>query len=268
MSAPAAQPLEIGATPTTSAVPRQSAIYRGRIRHRRSRPHANQFDYGLFMLYLDLDELDELFKDRWLWSINRPNLASFRRGDFHGDRKQPLDQAVRTTVRQQCGLQVNGPIRLLCHLRYFGHSFNPVSFYYCFDPGGTQLQAIVAEITNTPWGERHCYVLPTEAGQRHGRAWHFAFDKRFHVSPFLPMQMRYDWRFDAPGTDLHVHMNALDEQGKIFDATLSMQREEITGLSLARQLIRFPAMTSVVLARIYWQALLIRCKRNPFYAHP
>lgn len=253
---------------TAASVRRHSAIYSGRIRHRRTRPHANDFDYRLFMLYLDLDELPELFDGRWLWSVEKANLASYRRSDFHGDPALPLDQCVRQTVRDQVGLELTGPIRMLCHLRYFGHSFNPVSFYYCFDDDGQRLLAIVAEITNTPWGERHCYVLPTDAGERVGRAWHFHFDKRFHVSPFLPMQMRYDWRFDAPGEDLHVHMNALDEQGKIFDATLRMQRKEITGLSLAGQLIRFPAMTSVVLARIYWQALLIRCKRNPFYAHP
>lgn len=219
------------------------------------------------MLYLDIAELPTLFDGRWLWSIERPNLASFRRADFHGDAAQTLDQSVRDTVKQQSGIEFSGPIRMLCHLRYFGHGFNPVSFYYCFDSDGETLIAILAEITNTPWGERHSYVLPVADAQKNGRAWQFDFDKRFHVSPFLPMQMRYSWRFDQPADDLHVHMNADDEQGKIFDATLRMQRVEINAMSLATQLIRFPAITSVVMARIYWQALLIRCKRNPFYPH-
>ena len=265
MTAAAEQPV----TPDSSVVAprRNSAIYHGRIRHRRTRPQPNNFDYGLFMLYLDLDELPTLFDGRWLWSIERANLASYKRADFHGDHSKALSQAVRDTVHAQSGIVLTGPIRMLCHLRYFGHSFNPVSFYYCFDDDGQTLLAIVAEITNTPWGERHSYVLPIADAVAKGRVWQFDFDKRFHVSPFLPMQLRYSWRFDAPVEDLHVHMQADDEQGKIFDATLRMQRQEISGMSLAKQLIRFPAMTSVVMARIYWQALLIRCKRNPFYAH-
>ena len=100
---------------------------------------------------------------------------------------------------ERTGARPAGPIRLLTHLRYFGYSFNPVSFYYVFDATDTRVETIVAEITNTPWKERHAYVLPVAGAARAGgRAWRFSFEKQFHVSPFMPMDMRYDWRFGAP----------------------------------------------------------------------
>ncbi|MCB1636874.1 MAG: DUF1365 domain-containing protein [Xanthomonadales bacterium] len=245
-----------------------SAIYRGWVRHRRYWPAAHDFRYRLYHVYLDLAELPRLFEGRWLWSLERANLASFRRRDFLGDPAEPLLESVHRCVQSQCGDRLTGPVRLLTHLRYFGLSFNPVSFYYCFDASGRELTHIVAEITNTPWGERHQYVLPIAAGQVHGRSWHFAFDKRFHVSPFLPMDRQYDWRFDQPGDDLHVHMNVNDGQRRQFDATLVLQRRPWSGAALATVLARHPLMTLKVMRAIYWQAFLIRCKRNPFYAHP
>lgn len=245
-----------------------SAIYAGWVRHRRLLPQAHAFRYRLFQVYLDLEELPRLFEGRWFWSHERRNLASFRRADYLGPVDLSLIDAVRLKLRQSTGAEHDGPIRLLTHLRYFGYINNPVSFYYCFAPDGQTLRHIVAEITNTPWGERHQYVLPLSAAERHGSAYHFGFDKDFHVSPFLPMDLRYDWRFEPPGSDLRIHMNASRGAEKRFDATLVLQRRPWTGAGLARALIRFPWMTLTVLRGIYWQAFLIRCKRNPFYAHP
>jgi DUF1365 family protein len=176
-------------------------------------------------------------------------------------------------VRTRTGTRPEGPIRLLTHLRYFGYSFNPVSFYYVFDAADTRVETIVAEITNTPWRQRHAYVLPiTSAARSSARAWHFSFAKQFHVSPFMPMDLRYDWSFGAPGQGLHVHMENFsigEPRGEpVFDATLDLRRREMNTGSLARALLRFPLSTLRVTMLIYWQALKLLCKRVPFFAHP
>jgi DUF1365 family protein len=246
-----------------------SALYHGWIRHRRFGPAKNAFRYRIFMSYLDLAVLPRVFERRWFWSARRPALAWFRRGDFLGPADVPLDDAVRDLVLERTGARPTGPIRLLTHLRHFGHNFNPVSFYYIFDPHHERVETIVAEITNTPWKERHAYVLPTAAAARAGaRAWRFAFEKQFHVSPFLPMQMQYDWCFGAPGAGLHVHMENWRDGEAQFDATLNLRREEMTAGSLARALCQFPLITLEVSALIYWQALKLLWKRAPFHAHP
>jgi DUF1365 family protein len=153
-------------------------------------------------------------------------------------------------------------------LRYFGYVFNPVTFYYCYDESGSDVETILAEITNTPWKERHAYALPAASAQRTGRVMRFQFGKEFHVSPFWPMGMRYDWRFTAPESRLHVHMENWHEGRKAFDATLTMERAEISSASLAGALTRYPLVTAKVTAGIYWQALRLRLKRTPFYANP
>ncbi|MGQ0510179.1 MAG: DUF1365 domain-containing protein [Betaproteobacteria bacterium] len=240
-----------------------SALYTGSLRHRRFAPGPREFRYRLFMAWLDLAELDEVFRGRWLWSVRRPALAWFRRGDYLGNPAVPLDQAVRDLVAAETGRRPAGPIRLLTHLRMFGHCFNPVSFYYCYDAAGAKVETIVAEITNTPWNERHAYVLPARGGELR-----FRFGKAFHVSPFLPMALQYDWRFGAPGARLAVHMRNLDGGAKVFDATLDLERREISAGSLAAALSRFPLMPLQVVAAIYWQAFRLWTRRTPFHAHP
>ncbi|GIX35198.1 MAG: DUF1365 domain-containing protein [Lysobacteraceae bacterium] len=249
---------------------RASAIYVGTVQHRRHAPHPHAFRYRLFMLYLDLDELPTLFEGRWLWSLNRRNLAEFRRSDYLGDPDRPLRSCVLDTVEAATGERPRGAVRLLTHLRYFGYCFNPVSFYYCFEPDGPaqRLHSIVAEITNTPWQQRHQYVLPVASAQRQGDALAWSFDKRFHVSPFLPMEREYRWRLDIPDTAIRIHMDVRGADGKDFDATLSLRRQPLTGANLARCLLRFPAMTMQVIAAIHWQALRIWWKRNPVHDHP
>jgi DUF1365 family protein len=220
------------------------------------------------MSYIDLAELPGLFDRRWFWSARRPALAWFRREDFLGPTKVPLDSAVRDLVHERTGVRPTGPIRVLTHLRYFGYSFNPVSFYYVFDSTGSRVETIVAEITNTPWKERHAYVLPVaDAARGAGHAWRFHFEKQFHVSPFMPMDLRYEWCFGAPSQGLHVHMENWRGAELCFDATLNLRREPMTARALASALLQFPLITAKVSALIYWQALKLLVKRAPFHAH-
>jgi uncharacterized protein len=251
-----------------------SALFTGWIQHRRFGPGRNAFRYPLFMTWLDLAELPQVFDRRWFWSARRPAPVWFRRADYladpiSGSTDAPLDVAVRNLVQLRTGTRPGGPIRLLTHLRFFGCSFNPVSFYYLFDASDTRVETIVAEITNTPWKERHAYVLPVNtATRRTARAWHFSFAKQFHVSPFMPMDMRYDWTFGAPGDALQVQMENHRQGRMTFDATLKLRRQEITGASLSRALLRFPFSSLRVIALIYWQALKLLLKRARIHSHP
>lgn len=267
----------IDATPQARAVqagtrdaarPLASAIYEGCVQHRRHAPHPHAFGYRIAMLWIDLDELPQLFGTRWLWSLNRRNLAEFRRSDYLGPAELPLEEAVRQRVARDTGQRPAGPIRLLTHARYAGYVFNPVSFYYCYADDGCTLQTIVAEITNMPWKERHAYVLPVAEGTRSGSAVSWGFAKAFHVSPFEAMDRDYDWRFTEPGQALSVQMNVSAGDERQFDVTLALHRRELTGAALARVLWRFPLMTLQVVMAIHWQALRLWLKRNPVHDHP
>lgn len=227
------------------------------------------FRYRLFFMFLDLTELPKLFDSYRLWSYEKANVASFRRRDHFGDPQIPLDQAVSDLVRARLGRPPEGPIRLLTHLRYFGHCFNPASFYYCYNAADTEVETIVVEIHNTPWQERYCYVLGAEDNEHPVKHWRrHQFDKAFHVSPFIDMAIRYDWRFRVPGESLQVHM--IDYQGgdKLFDASLALKRRIITRSSLNGMLLRYPLLTGKVITMIYWQALRLVPKRTPFFSHP
>ena len=231
-------------------------------------PRAHAFTYRMFMMYLDLAELDEVFRGRWLWSTSRRAIARFRREHHMGDASVPLIDAVRDLVASHTGARPGGPIRLLTHLSYFGYCFNPVSFYYCFDASGEVLETIVAEVNNTPWGEQHCYVLAARDELGSGGHKRYAPEKLMHVSPFMPMDVEYDWRFNTPADRLDVHMENARDGEKIFDATLNLERTEISATSLARVLVVYPLMTLKVIWSIHWQALRLWLKRVPVYDHP
>jgi len=246
-----------------------SKIYFGRVQHRRFQPKSHEFSYGMFMLYLDLDELPTIFDRFWLWSKDKANLASFRTSDYFCDENGSIKQAVIREVESQCGYTPKGPIRMLTHMRYFGYCFNPVSFYYCFDEQGEHLDFVVAEINNTPWDQRYRYVLDNRKSEtNNAQAVTADFEKLFHVSPFLPMDMQYSWRFNQPGEKLSVFMKNTQQGNKFFDATLLLEAREINSASLAKALIQFPLMTWKVAFGIYWQALRLWLKKVPFYDNP
>lgn len=246
-----------------------SAIYRGTIRHRRFTPVENAFRYRLFFMYLDLAEMPAVLDIHPLWSADRVNLAYFRRRDHFGPADVPLDRALRNHVGMHTGVRPTGPIRMLAHLRYFGHCFNPVSFYYVYDDSDTRLETIVAEINNTPWGERHLYVLDDQNNIHPQGKWRrYRFSKAFHISPYLPMDIDYDWRFSVPHKRLNVHLMNFKDGQRVFDATLDLSREPLSRHNLTRMLLLYPAMTVKVIAMIYWQALKLKVKQSPFYDHP
>ncbi len=243
----------------------QSAIYEGWVRHRRLTPTPHEFRYALFMMYLDLDEIPELFHGHLIWGHERAGVGSFRRTDFLGDARQPLREAVSDIVEARLGRRPAGAIRLLTHLRYFGYSFNPVSVYYCYD--GSALDAIVLDVRNTPWGQRHAYVLDA-ANAEPGRALRFDQPKAFHVSPILDMDLKYRFAIAPPGERLAVHMDCVAPAGKTLDATLWMSRRPWCRSTLTRTLFRFPWMTGTVIGAIYWQALRLWWKRVPYIPNP
>lgn len=238
-----------------------SAIYEGFVRHRRILPKAHEFTYQVFMMYLDLDELEQVFALSPFWSASKPAFARFRRSDFLGSEEKPLDEAVRDFVMQETGERPQGAIRLLTNLRYFGFLINPISCYYCFDQNG-QLRYIVAEVTSTPWRERMHYVIPCNSShQSH------SFAKRMHVSPFMPMDMSYHWRSRSPSRSLSIHLQNWRGGEEVFNATVALRRVEISSASLGRSLQRYPFMTIKVAIAIYWQALRLFLKRMPLFRH-
>lgn len=245
-----------------------SCIYEGRVRHARIRPAMHQFHYRLFMMYLDLDELPTVFDRFWLWSISKSALARFRRKDHLGPRDQPLADCVRGLVEKETGRRPAGPIRLLTNLSYFGYCFNPVSFYYCFAPDGETVEYIVSEVNNTPWGERDTYVLKCRDTNAISSSWRFRPTKKMHVSPFMPMEIEYDWVLSAPTDRLSVFMANSKDGERFFDATMILNRKPINSRSLAGVLFRFPFQTARVMVAIYWEALRLWLKRCPVYIHP
>lgn len=259
-----------------------SAIYTGKVRHRRFSPKQHAFKYDVFMMYLDTREIEDIFSLSRFWSLTHFAPAQFKRTDFHIDRghidknhidkdqltQNPLpsvDESVRNTVASTQGKRPTGPIRMLVNLRYWGINMNPISTYYCFDDSGKKLIAILAEVHNTPWNERHAYVL---TGEDFSHKQHVNFPKEFHVSPFNPIDMDYRWHSTTPNETLALHLENWQDNIKIMDATMTLVREPITAKSMNKILIRFPWMTVKVVAAIYWQAVKLWWKGVPIFTHP
>ena len=217
------------------------------------------------MTYFDISKVESLLPDSFLFKVNKPALVSYYRSDYHGDTKLTLDESVRKTVKEQTGRNLEGPIRLLTHLRYFGYCFNPVSFYYCFDKSDKKLEMIMAEVTNTPWNERHCYFITAKKN----RSFRQELKKQFHVSPFWDMDHDYDWYFSDVSDTISVNMINYKDEKKVFDATLSLSvSKKLTNLNLFLSVLRFPFSTLMVYLRIHYQAFKLWVKGATFYDHP
>jgi hypothetical protein len=261
----------------------ESCLYDGWVRHRRFMGVEHELRTHYFTAYLDLDELPELFDHSRLWSARGRAIAAFRREDHLGDPTRSLAEEVRRLVAARSGSAPAGPIRLLTNLRYFGHCFNPVSFYYCFAAGGERVEAVVAEVTNTPWGERHAYVLEPAGDRPAGAVLRGRFAKEFHVSPFMGMDHTYSWAMTEPGEQLVVHIASAftgpsgagkdtrtgDPAGQLaFDATLSLRRRELSPATMRRLLARHPMITLRSQRQIYTHGLRLKLKGARYFPNP
>ena len=251
----------------------ESCIYRGTVEHSRRGDVEHRFKYSLFMAYLDLDELPGLLKKCLLLSSFRFAPASFRRVDHTGDASQSLSETIRGLVEEETGTRPQGPIRVLTQLRSWGYYFSPLNLYYCFDEDGDRVDAIVAEVNNTPWGQQHCYVLwsgnRVQSDRVTGRrAQRYQHKKSFHVSPFMGMDAEYHWRITPPSDSLDVQIQSRRAGKPIFDATMNLRRSPLTDRSVAAHLIRYPFITVKLICAIYFEALRLWLKQAPFYPHP
>ncbi|MEC7816167.1 MAG: DUF1365 domain-containing protein [Pseudomonadota bacterium] len=253
----------------------------GTIRHRRKQPIQHAFTYPIGMLALDLDEWATVTRSSPFFSLERFNWLSLYRNDYLDPEVPSLRQAVYNRVKSATGWAPDGPIELITHPRYLGYIFNPVSFYLCYARGqspenGDVPRVIVAQITNTPWKQRHVYCLecppPADRDALTARTeWHterFSFEKRFHVSPFNEMNQHYLWTFSFKGPEMRIHMTVRQSDQRYFDATLVVQRQPLTRKILHRGLRRFPLETIKGTAGIYWNALKLKLKGAVFYTHP
>lgn len=244
-----------------------SCLYRGMVTHRRKSPVEHEFSYGMFWLYVDLDE----------WEQDREKVqgltdrffapASFCRCDHLGEESTKLSTAVKEFVKDEAGedLAVE-TVRLLTQPRSFGFYFSPLNLYFCFALDG-QLAAVVAEVNNTPWGEQHCYLL-WHGNRLADSEFEYRHDKAFHVSPFMEMHQQYAWRVGVPGDTLGVHLAVEQDNKAFFDAGMKLSRQPLTGWTLAGNLARSPVNAIRVLTAIYFEAFRLWIKRCPYYPHP
>jgi DUF1365 family protein len=244
----------------------ESALYAGKLRHRRFSPRRHSFSYPVFMAFLDIDRLPELMRVSPFAGYNRWNWTGYYERDHFGDAKKPLRARLAEDAAKNGVALVDGPIFLLTHLRYFGYVFNPVSFYYCYDNSGN-LSQIMAEVNNT-FAESHNYWLTPANERESAAAKRYATAKQMHVSPFMGMELDYDWIFTAPAEQLVAHMNTVADGNAFFDATLQLDHRPWTRRELHRALISYPFMTLRVIGGIHWEALKLWLKGVPVFTHP
>lgn len=238
-----------------------SSLYLGRIRHRRMDEPAREFSYPVWHALIDLDELPTLGRDLRFFSHNGFNLTGFDDRDHMGSEPAPVRVKLETWLRQR-GVETElGRVQLLTHLRILGHVFNPVSFFFIRDRDD-RLRHAVAEVNNT-FGETYCYLLDVEDSSiRHEE------DKRFHVSPFQPLDGRYRFRITEPGQKLTAHIDVIRDGGRVFDTTLSSQRRDLGGSSLLKTVARYPHLGLWTLGLIHYQALRLWLRKAPFFTKP
>ena len=261
---------------------RASAIYEGTVRHRRNEPKVHQFDFRFFMLLLDLDEIESVFRWQPFWSAKHWSLCRFKAEDHLKPFSsiKSLRERALAALAEQGVAQPIGPIRLLTQLSYLGYTMNPVSFFYCYSLTGDKIEAVIAEVNNTPWGEQHLYVVPGRQLTEKSTVRSANIKKEFHVSPFFDLAMNYRLAFSVPGDTLAVKIEnhslateSLEPKThtspiKVLDVTMKLRRKKLTGWNLNGLLVKYPAISMQVGLGIYWQALKLYLKKVPFVPHP
>ncbi len=244
----------------------ESSIYIGTLRHRRMSPKRHEFTYPLFLVFLDVDRIPELMRVSPITSYNRASIVSYRETDHFGDPSLGLRERILRDASDHGIPAPQGKIFLLTHLRYFGYNFNPVSFFYCYNPHG-DFTSVLAEVNNT-FAETHNYWLTPECEIAARSSKRYQFSKSFHVSPFMSMRQSYDWTFTAPGDRLTVQCMNFQHETLIFDSTLKLDRREWCARELHRAVTRYPFLTLKTIAAIHWQALRLVMKGTPVVPHP
>ncbi len=243
------------------AVAAASSLYTGTLSHHRYGPGpAHHFRYKVAMPLVFLDELEAVARSHPLWSTRLPAPVWARRADLIGRPARPPEDEVRDTVEQATGVRPLGRVAFLGNLRTWGWLFNPISFYFCYSRDGGTVEALLAEVQNTPWHEHHNYVVGGPGVHR--------FSKEMHVSPFMPMGCDYVLRYDAPGERLSLRLDLVRAGRALLTATLSLSGRPLDRSAMWAYLLRYPAMTHRVSAGIYSQAACLALVRAPFFTHP
>jgi DUF1365 family protein len=243
----------------------ESALYVGKLRHRRFSPRPHSFSYPVFMAFLDIDCLPELMRVSPFAGYNQWNWTAYCEQDHFGDAKKPLRERLTEDAARNGVTLPNGQMFVLTHLRYLGYVFNPVSFYYCYDSAGN-LRQMLAEVNNT-FGESHNYWLTPANERESAAAKRYMTAKQMHVSPFMSMRLEYDWIFTPPEEQLVAHMNTMQDGKAFFDATLQLEHRAWTRRELHRALAAYPFMTLRVIGGIHWEALRLWVKGVPVFTH-
>ena len=251
-------------------------LMQGKVHHVRLHPRKHDFSYASSMVLLDTEKLESNPSSNFLnkskfWSLNRFNLVSLYRNDYIGGHKESvltINEEVKQLIYKRTGKEFDGKVKLLSHPRQWGFVFNPVSFYFCYAASG-ELQWIISEINNTPWNERHAYLHNiSEQTRKDKHDYQFVFDKCFHVSPFMPMDLKYEWRFFFNGDDIRIVMKLFKHNELQFTAGLNLEWQPFSSRSMYMLPVLFPLQTFLIVYRIYWNAFLLHLKKIPFYTHP
>ena len=242
-----------------------TAFYVGRLSHARLTPKSHHFSYPVFMPLVDVDAVESITDQVPFWSQKRLAPARFVRSDFIGDQDISISEAIKARILEITGKSFSGQIFLLANWRYFGLQNNPIACYFCRGNDTNKLDYIVAEVTNTPWGERHSYVLPVTDSEE---PFQTEFTKELHVSPFHGMDQRYRWLSTTPSESLAIKLTNIEQNQRVFHAVLQLRRVPVSARTGLMLLVRFPLETAKVTLGIYWQALLLFFRRIPLYSHP
>ena len=244
------------------------AILQGRVSHNRMNPIDHGFDYSFNLPCIQLDQIDSFINTSKILRFNRPGVFAFHRADYHGNPDYSIDKAVRDSVREKCGQRPQGPICLIGMLRHFGHSFNPVCFYLCYDEYGQTIKYIMAEITNTPWRQKFAYVLTPQDNQGTSEHHIYEFEKQFHISPFNGMNQSYRWEFTFSNNALSINMKNFEDGRCKFKANYQAHILPATETNINNLFIKFPIASIRAVSLIYLNAFKLWIKKSPFFEHP